>query len=113
MIFTATQEDDVPNLSVKLDDATRQRLHDVAAEQGVTPHALMLRAIRQELDRAEAEGAFLSRALEARQRVEATGMAIDGAAFGRYLRARVRGQAEKRPEAQDVARRARKGEPDA
>lgn len=95
----------MPNLSVKLDEAMRQRLHEVAAREGVTPHALMLRAIGHELDRAEAEGAFVSRALQARQRVEATGMAIDGAAFARYLRTRVRGETAQRPSPQDITKR--------
>ena len=43
----------MPNLSVKLDDSTRDRLQEVAAREGVTPHALMVRAIGHELDRAE------------------------------------------------------------
>lgn len=79
----------MPNLSVNLDEAMRQRLHEIAAQEGETPHALMLRAIGHDLDRAEAEGAFVMRALQARQRVQASGMAIDGPAFARYLRARV------------------------
>lgn len=103
----------MPNLSVKLDEAMRQRLHEIAAQEGVTPHALMLRAIGHELDRAEAEGAFVSRALQARQRVEASGMAIDGPAFGAYLRARVRGTSARRPLPQAIAKPAESKEPDA
>ncbi|NMG29652.1 CopG family ribbon-helix-helix protein [Aromatoleum evansii] len=102
----------MPNLSVKLDEAMRQRLHEIAAQEGVTPHALMVRAIGHELDRAEAEGAFVRRALQARQRVEASGMAIDGPAFGAYLRARVRGASAQRPTPQDIGKPESK-EPDA
>lgn len=94
----------MPNLSVKLDETMRQRLQDVAAHEGTTPHALMVRAIGHELDRAEAEGAFLRRALQARQRVEVTGMAIDGPAFARYLRARTRGKTAQRPDPQDITK---------
>lgn len=57
------------NLSVKLDDATRRRLQEAAATQGQTPHALMVKAIEYELDRVEAESAFVSQALLARTRV--------------------------------------------
>lgn len=94
----------MPNLSVKLDEAMRQRLHEIAAQEGVTPHALMLRAIGHELDRAEAEGAFVRRALLARQRVEATGMVVDGPAFARYLRARVRGESAQRPSPEEISK---------
>lgn len=103
----------MPNLSVKLDEAMRQRLHEIAAQEGVTPHALMLRAIGNELDRAEAEGAFVRRALEARQRVEASGMVIDGPAFARYLRARVCGRATPRPAPADIAKQAESKDSDA
>lgn len=62
----------MPNLSVKLDEAMRQRLHEIAAQEEMTPHALMVRAIGHELDRAEAEGAFIKRGLQARRGVEAS-----------------------------------------
>lgn len=94
----------MPNLSVKLDEVMRQRLHEIAAQEGLSPHALMVRAIGHELDRAEAEGAFVTRALQARQRVEASGMAIDGPAFARYLGAKARGEPVQRPKTEDIAK---------
>lgn len=87
----------MPNLSVKLDDATRQRLHDAAARQGQSPHALMVRAISNELIRLEQQDAFVARALAARERAVISGEAIDGASFANYLRARVRSQPADRP----------------
>ena len=87
------------NLSVKLDDATRQRLQEAAAKQGQTPHALMIKAINCELDRIEAEGEFVSRALQARTHVIEGDAVIDGTAFADYLKARVRGQTVQRPDA--------------
>jgi len=87
----------MPNLSVKLDETTRQRLQEAAARQGVTPHALMVRAIDRELERAAAHDAFVARALQARADVEASGTAIDGPAFADYLRKRARGKAAPRP----------------
>jgi predicted transcriptional regulator len=95
----------MPNLSVKLDEATRQRLLEVAAGQGITPHAFMIRAIGAELEQAEAEAAFVARALRARAQVVATGQVIDGPAFADYLRCRVRGQSVTRPSAQAITER--------
>jgi predicted transcriptional regulator len=89
----------MPNLSVKIDAATRQRLIDVAAQRGVTPHALMVSAIASELDRAQAQGAFVARALRARAQVVANGQVIDGPEFAGYLRGKVRGEAATRPPA--------------
>ena len=93
----------MPNLSVKLDEATRQRLQALAARQGLTPHALMLRAIAAELDRAEEQSAFVARALQARERVLAGGQVFDGPAYSAYLRARARGQELPRPVPQNMA----------
>jgi predicted transcriptional regulator len=93
----------MPNLSVKLDEITRKRLQTVAADQGTTPHALMLKSILTELDRADEHGAFVSRALQAREQVVAGGAVIDGPAFAEYLKNRARGVDAKRPEARDIA----------
>lgn len=90
------------NLSVKLDDATRRRLQEAAATQGQTPHALMVKAIEYELDRVEAESAFVSQALLARTRVIEGGGVLDGAAFADYLKARVRGQTPERPDVKSL-----------
>lgn len=92
----------MPNLSVKLDEATRQRLLEVAAGQGITPHAFMIKAIAAGLEQAEAQAAFVARALTARAQVVATAQVIDGPAFADYLRCRVRGQSATRPSAQAV-----------
>ncbi|MFZ4535467.1 hypothetical protein [Propionivibrio sp.] len=93
----------MPNLSVKLDEATRNRLLAVAADQGITPHAFMVKAIGAELAQAEAEAAFVARALAARAQVIATGQVIDGSAFADYLRCRVRGHPAPRPSAEAIA----------
>ena len=93
----------MPNFSVKLDEATRQRLQAAAADQGVSPHALMVQSIVAELDRAEEEKAFVARALQARERVLAGGAVIDGPAFTDHLRNRVRGVKTARPKAKKLA----------
>ena len=90
------------NLSVKLDETTRQRLQQAAAIQGQTPHALMVSAIGNELDRVESESRFVQRALTARQSVIEGGDVLDGAAFADYLKAKVRGQITERPDARSL-----------
>ena len=51
---------------------------------------------------AEAEAAFVARALAARGQVIASGQVVDGPAFADYLRRRVRGQPATRPAAQAI-----------
>lgn len=79
------------NVSVKLDDATHQRLKTLAASEGVTPHALMVQAIGGELERIEERQSFVERARQAQARAEAGGPVYDGPAYAAYLRERVRG----------------------
>ena len=92
----------MPNMSIKLDESTRLRLQEVAAGQGITPHAFMVKAIGAELEHAEAEAAFVAKALAARTQVIGSGQVIDGPAFADYLRRRVRGQPATRPTAQPI-----------
>jgi predicted transcriptional regulator len=78
------------NVSVKLDDATHQRLKAVAAREGLTPHALMVKAIGGELDRIEEQQSFVERARQALAHAEAGGPVYDGPAYAAYLRESVR-----------------------
>ena len=86
-------------ISVKLSDTTRDRVQMAALNLGLTPHALMVHAIEDAVDQAEARQTLIEQALAARQRVAQTGLVVDGSAFGDYLKAKVRGQATKRPQA--------------
>jgi predicted transcriptional regulator len=94
----------MPNLSVKLDEATRDRLQRIAAREGVTPHALMVRAIGHELDRTESQEGFMARALASLRKVEIDGKVFDGAAYADYVRTRARGESAKRPPAQKLTK---------
>lgn len=78
------------NVSVKLDDATHQRLKAVAAREGIAPHALMVQAIGDELDRIEERQSFVERARKALANAEAGGPVYDGPAYAVYLRESVR-----------------------
>ena len=87
----------MPTVSVKMADETKLRLNRLAARQGVTPHAIMVNAIETTLANAENHSAFVADALRSRQRVVDSGQVIDGAAFGKYLKARARGLKAARP----------------
>ena len=87
----------MPTVSVKLAEETKLRLNQLAASQGVTPHAVMVNAIESTLSNAENHSAFVADALRSRQQVVESGRVIDGAAFAEYLKARARGLKAARP----------------
>jgi predicted transcriptional regulator len=89
-------------ISVKLSDATRDRVQTAALNLGLTPHALMVHAIEDAVAQAETRQTLIEQALASRQRVAQTGLVVDGAAFGDYLKAKVRGQTAKRPQAAGI-----------
>ena len=87
----------MPTLSVKLPEETKARLHQLAVDQGVTSHALMVNAIESALSTAEKHSAFVADALRSRQQTIASGQVLDGAAFADYLKAKARGLKVARP----------------
>jgi predicted transcriptional regulator len=89
-------------ISVKLSDATRDRVQTAALNLGLTPHALMVHAIEDAVEQAETRQTLIEQALASRQRVAQTGLVVDGAAFGDYLKAKVRGQTAEQPQAVDI-----------
>ncbi len=89
----------MPTISVKLTDATRDRVVTAAQNLGLTPHALMVHAIEEAVTQAETRQTLIEQALASRQRVAQTGLVVDGQAMGSYLKAKVRGQSSHRPEA--------------
>lgn len=92
----------MPTVSVKLAEETKRRLDNLAASQGIKPHALMVRAIESTLSNAEQQQSFVAAALRSRQNTIQTGLVIDGPLFGDYLKARVRGDQAKRPSPQRI-----------
>lgn len=89
----------MPTLSVKLPEATKQRVQSLAKSQGTTAHAVMVSAIESALDRQEHHNALVRSALQAREGVLASGTVFEGNSFGDYLKAKARGQTPKRPTA--------------
>ena len=89
-------------ISVKLSDTTRDRVQAAALQRGLTPHALMVHAIEDAVVQAEARQSLVEQALASRQNVAKTGMVVDAAAFGDYLKAKVRGKNPSRPTATGI-----------
>lgn len=89
----------MPTLSVKLPEATKQRIQLIAQSRGTTVHSVMVNAIESALATAEQQNALVAAALRSREQVLASGTVLDGKAFGDYLKAKVRGQNPRRPRA--------------
>ena len=92
----------MPVVSVKLDEATKQRVQSLARSKGATVHAVMVQAIETALDQHEAHSQLVLSALQARAEVLQNGKVTDGHAFNDYLKAKVRGAPAKRPESVDL-----------
>ncbi|MES2362754.1 MAG: hypothetical protein V4646_13300 [Pseudomonadota bacterium] len=92
----------MPTVSVKLPEATKERVNRLAASQGTTAHALMVGAIESALDSQEKHGAFVEAALRSRDNMLASGQAFDDDEFGVYIRAKVRGEKVSRPRLKSI-----------
>ncbi len=94
----------MPTVSVKLSESTREKVHTMAANLGLTPHALMVHAIEEALVQLEPRQSLTEKALAARERIAKTGLVVDGLALHAHLKAKVRGQPTKAPEAIGIDR---------
>ncbi|WP_194792879.1 CopG family ribbon-helix-helix protein [Caenimonas koreensis] len=85
------------SVSVKLSDATKARVDRLAANNGTSPHALMIEAIEAALERGEKHDAFVEAARQSRAQMIASGKAYDGDEYLAYARARLSGEKATRP----------------
>jgi predicted transcriptional regulator len=92
----------MPTLSVKLPEATKERIDRLALAKGKSPHALMVEAIEAKLESEEKHGAFVQAALQSRDKMIASGNAFDGDEFLAYARARLRGAKAVRPRPKSI-----------
>lgn len=93
----------MPTVSVKLAEATKQRVQSLAESTGVTSHAVMVQAIETALTQHDAQNQLVMAALRARAQVLESGQVVDGRAFSDYLKSKVRGRPAKRPKPLDLA----------
>ena len=89
----------MPTVSVKLSESTREKVHTMAANLGLTPHALMVHAIEEALVQLEPRQSLTEKALAAREHIAKTGLVVDGAALNAHLKAKVRGTSSQAPQA--------------
>ena len=93
----------MPTVSVKLAEATKQRVQSLADSRGLTSHAVMVQAIEAALTQQDEQGQLVMAALRARAQVLESGRVVDGRAFSDYLKAKVRRLPVKRPKSIDLA----------
>ena len=85
--------------TIRLEDSLRARVAEAAERAGKTPHAFIVEAIADSVDKAELEEAFHRVADERWARVLATGKTVQAADVRGYLEARARGESPARPKA--------------
>ena len=83
----------MPLVSVKLPEATKTKVAQLAARQGVTAHAVMAQAIETAVESADRYDQFVADAMQSLASVQRTGQVVDGAEFAAYLRAKASGDA--------------------
>jgi predicted transcriptional regulator len=71
--------------SIKLDDALKERVHELARLRDRSPHWVMREAIRQYVDREEARESFYREALESWREYQETGLHLTGEEVARWL----------------------------
>lgn len=92
----------MPAVTLKLPEELKQRINDLAAASGKSPHAFMIDALSAQASREEARGAFVASALEARQQVARYGQVMEAADVHKWLLARAAGGKVARPRARKL-----------
>ena len=85
--------------SLKLPEELKQLAAEAAAQQGVTPHAFMVDAIRAAAVAAQQRASFVQDALASRVDVMESGNGYAASDVHEYLRARAKGQSAAKPRA--------------
>jgi predicted transcriptional regulator len=92
----------MPAVTLKLPEELKMRINDLAAASGKSPHAFMIDALAAQTSRAEARGAFVASALEARQEVARYGKVMAAADVHKWLLAGAGGGKPARPRARKL-----------
>lgn len=90
--------------TIRLEAALKARLAAAARRAGKTPHAFILEAISQSLDRAEQEDDLERLAEERWAKLISTGRTVSWEAATTYLRTKGRGERARRPVARKLGR---------
>ena len=85
--------------SLKLPEDVKQLAAVAAKQQGVTPHAFMVDAIRAAATNAERRARFVADAVASRKEAVKSGKGYEAAEVRAYLRARAQGKSTPKPRA--------------
>lgn len=85
--------------SLKLPDDLKQRLAQLAAKAGQTPHAFMIDALEREAQRGQLQAQFTADADQSEKQTLASGKAHSMNAAFDYLEARIAGKKVRAPQA--------------
>ena len=83
--------------TLKLPEALKTRIAELAEAAGRTPHAFMIEALETHADAAERRRDFVQAALAAEQDVAEYGIVYSAEEVHRYLEAKVSGSRPKKP----------------
>ncbi len=83
--------------SLKLPEALKEKVSELAQGVAQTPHAYMVEAIAEKVARDEKRQSFLQSGLEAAARFKRTGVAYAHKDAMRYIRARAAGKKARKP----------------
>ena len=92
----------MPAVTLKMPDALKKRIDELAAAGGKSPHAFMLDALAAQTAREELRGAFVASALQARQEVARYGAVMEAADVHKWLLVRAGGGKAARPRARKL-----------
>jgi len=91
----------MPTTSLKLPDELKQLAAAAARQQGISPHAFMIEAIRAAAIAAEKRAAFVADAQASRVETSKSGLGFEAEDVHSYIRERAQGRATRRPEAKN------------
>lgn len=91
----------MPTTSLKLPEDLKQAAVEAAEQQGVTPHAFMVEAIRAAAAAARKRSAFVADALAARRDVMESGKAYAAEEVHEYIRKCAQGKPTAKPKARN------------
>lgn len=85
--------------SLKISEDLKQLAAAAAKQQGITPHAFMVEAIRAAATAAEQRAVFVAEAVAAKAAFEQSGKGYDASQVHAYIKQRARGGKTARPKA--------------
>lgn len=83
--------------TLKLPESLKARINLAAEEAGKSPHAFMIEALSEQIERDERRRDFLNAAVAAEQETIKTGITYDANEVHVYLRAKIAGKSPQRP----------------